>query len=588
MQTINGVRPAFSGENAYGAIINNEILKHNNYISLNGYLKFEFLNKLSFNSQFAYENATTDNFRFDNNQFGAAATVDGRVSQSRNFFKTLNAIQTLNYKNTIGIHTFKADAIFESYEFEENFFNARGTGFLPNIKVLNGSTSPESVGGSINKERLLSVVGRINYNYNRKYVFEASFRRDGSSKFSRATRWGTFFSAGGSWVLSNENFIKNIDWINRLKLKASYGELGNNRGIGFFPYLQVFDTGFNQLSKPGVLSLEFVDPNLSWEKTAHTNIGVEFSFFENKIIGSIEYYNKESIDLIYDQPLALSTGNESVKTNVGAVKNSGLEFSFESNILSLDYFQLNLGLNFSLDKNRITELTQDEFIDGNKKWQVGKSLFEFYMPKSAGVDFIDGYQMWYKDVVTDQGLRTGEQIKTKEYSEATRYYTGKSSIPAAVGGFSINSSYKNFDLSALFNFSFGSYVYDGVYASLMNGFETAARQGHTDLKKRWRKPGDITDIPLFMNGQNDFNSESTRFLFKNDYIRLRGLNIGYNFNQDWIDKLNLKKLRIFFQGDNIFTYQSHKGIDPEQALSGQTDNRSHQMKTYALGVNIQL
>ena len=284
----------------------------------------------------------------------------------------------------------------------------------------------------------------------------------------------------------------------------------------------------------------------------------------------------------------MSTGNESVKTNVGAIKNSGLEFSFESNILSQDYFELNLGLNFSFDKNQITELTQDEFIDGNKKWQVGKSLFEFYMPKSAGVDFIDGYQMWYKDVVTDQGLRTGEQIKTKEYSEATRYYTGKSSIPAAVGGFSINSLYKNFDLSALFNFSFGSYVYDSVYANLMNGFETAASQGHPDLEKRWRKPGDITDIPLFMNGQNDFNSESTRFLFKNDYIRLRGLNIGYNFNQDWIYKLNLKKLRIFFQGDNIFTYQSHKGIDPEQALSGQTDNRSHQMKTYALGVNIQL
>ena len=110
-----------------------------------------------------------------------------------------------------------------------------------------------------------------------------------------------------------------------------------------------------------------MDPNLSWEKTALTNIGVEFSFFENKINGSIEYYNKESIDLIYDQPLALSTGNESVKTNVGAVKNSGLEFSFKSNILSQDYFELNLGLNFSLDKNQITELTQDEFIDGNKK-----------------------------------------------------------------------------------------------------------------------------------------------------------------------------------------------------------------------------
>ena len=286
--------------------------------------------------------------------------------------------------------------------------------------------------------------------------------------------------------LSNENFIKNIDWIDNLKLKTSYGELGNNRGIGFFPYMQIFETGFSQLNKPGILSLEFVDPNLSWEKTALTNIGVEFSFFENKINGSIEYYNKESIDLIYDRPLALSTGNESVKTNVGAVKNYGLEFTFNGDILSRangtsqfkssqGNLELNLGLNFSLDKNEITELTQDEFIDGNKKWQVGKSLFEFFMPMSAGVDFIDGYQMWYKDIITDQGVRTGEQIKTKEYSEATRYYTGNSSIPSIIGGFSINSSFKNFDLSALFNFSFGSYVYDAVYANLMNGFETAGR-----------------------------------------------------------------------------------------------------------------
>ena len=316
LQTVNGVRPAFSGENAYGAIINNQILNRNNYISLNGYLKFEILKNLNFNSQFTYENATVDNFRFDNNEFGAAATVDGRVSQSRNFFTTKNAIQTINYENTFGAHTIKADAIFETYEFEENFMNARGTGFLPNIKVLNGSTSPESVGGAINKERLLSMIGRINYSFNRKFILEASFRRDWSSKFSRETRWGSFFSTGSSWVLSNENFIKNIDWINNLKLKASYGELGNNRGIGFFPYMQVFETGFSQLSKPGILSLEFVDPNLSWEKTALTNIGVEFSFFENKINGSIEYYNKESIDLIYDKPLALSTGNEFVKTNV--------------------------------------------------------------------------------------------------------------------------------------------------------------------------------------------------------------------------------------------------------------------------------
>ena len=587
-QSINGVRPAFSGENAYGAIVNNEVLNNNNYVSLNGYIKIDFSKNLNFNSQFSYERATVDNFRFDNNQFGAAASVDGRVSQNRNFFTTINAIQTLNFKHSFGLHTFRADAIFETYEFEENIMGASGTGFLPNVNVLNGSTVPERVAGALNKERMLSAIGRLNYNFDRKYILETSFRRDGSTKFSIDTRWGTFYSVGGSWVVSREDFIRNINWIDSLKLKVSYGELGNNRGIGFFPYLQVFGTGYNQLKKPGVLSLEFVDPNLSWEKTALTNAGAEFSLFGNRLNGSIEYYTKESIDLIYDKPLALSTGNESVKTNVGAVKNSGLEFTFNSKVLEWNDFNLNLGLNFSFDKNEITELTQDEFIDGNKKWKVGKSLYEFYLQKSAGVDFIDGYQMWYKDIVTDQGIKTGERITTKDYTEATRYYTGKSSIPLMVGGFAINASYGNFDLSTLFNFSFGSYVYDGVYASLMNGFVTPGRQGHPDLSNRWQKPGDLTDVPLFMNGQNDFNAESTRFLFKNNYVRLRALNIGYNFNQSLIEKFKIKQLRVFLQGDNIFTFQSHKGIDPEQDLSGLTDNRSHQMKTYALGVNLQL
>ena len=196
--------------------------------------------------------------------------------------------------------------------------------------------------------------------------------------------------------------------------------------------------------------------------------------------------------------------------------------------------------------------------------------------------------MWYKDVETNEGVKTGERITTKEYSEATRYYMDKSSLPTMVGGFNANVSYKNFDLSALINFSFGSYVYDRVYASLMSGFESPGRNGHPDLVRRWQAPGDQTDVPLFLNGQNDFNSTSSRFLFKNNYIRVRGLNIGYTFEENWMEKYQIKGLRLYLQGDNLFTYQSHKGIDPEQALSGLTNYRSHQMKTFSLGINLQL
>ena len=382
--------------------------------------------------------------------------------------------------------------------------------------------------------------------------------------------------------------MEDIEWIDYLKFKFSYGELGNNRSIGFFPYLQVFDTGFNQLDNTGVVSSEFVDPNLTWEKTALKNIGTEFTLFEGKLQGSIEYYSKKSIDLIYDKPLAISTGNESIKTNIGAIKNYGVEFAFNSKVLKKEDLMVDLGINFSFDRNEISDLTQDEFIQGTKKWKVGKSLYEFFIRESAGVDPNDGYLMWYKDVLHESGESTGERQTTKDYGEATRYYLDKSSLPEMVGGFNTNVSFKKFDLSALINFSFGAYLYDSVYASLMSGFESPGRNGHPDLARRWQNVGDQTDVPLLLNAQNDFNSTSSRFLFKNNYIRLRGLNIGYTFDESWMENYKIYLLRIYLQGDNIFTYQSHKGIDPEQAISGLTNYRSHQMKTFSLGVNLQL
>ena len=587
-QIVNGVRPALSNENGLGSIVNNKLLKSRTYFSMNGYLKINLLPELNFKSNIFYERATLDDFNYTHNNFGAASSVQGRVSQDRNFFTTLNAIQTLNYNNIFGSHKITADAIFESYQLEQSLLEAKGTGFLPGVVVLNGSTVPEGVGGAINEERILSAISRLSYNYNNKYFAEVSYRRDGSSKFSKNTRWGNFYSFGGSWIMSNESFIKNINWVDYLKFKFSYGELGNNRDIGFFPYLQVFQTGFNQLNNTGVISSEFVDPNLTWEKTAIYNVGSEFAFFDGKLEGSIEYYSKESIDLIYDKPLALSTGNESIKTNVGAIKNYGLEFSFNSMVLNQNDLAVNLGINFSFDRNKITELTQEEFIQGSKKWKVGKSLYQFFIRETAGVDPDDGYQMWYKDVETGQQVKTGERITTKEYGEATRYYMDKSSLPKMLGGFNTNVTFKKFDLSALISFSFGSYVYDNVYASLMNSFESPGRNGHPDLIRRWQAPGDETNVPLFLNGQNDFNSRSSRFLFKNNYVRLRGLNLGYTFEESWMKKYQIKGLRIYFQGDNILTYQSHKGIDPEQALSGLTDYRSHQMRTFSLGVNLQL
>lgn len=585
---VNGSRTILTDENAAGALKYYKFENNSYNFNAASYMEYEITDNLNFKTTMNYGRDSFDGFEYVHYKYGYASSVDGRVSQDRNIVTTLSTNQQINYINSFGDSNIEVDAIYENYALKVSSVGAQGVGFLPNVSVLNGSTTPESVSGAVSEERLESFIGRLRYSYADKYFFEGSFRRDGSTRFAKDVRWGDFFSVAGSWVITNEDFF-NIDAINFLKLRYSYGEVGNNRGIGYFPYMQLFSTGWNNLSNTGVLSEGVVDPNLSWEKTATSNLGLEFELFENKISGSIDYYSKESIDLIYDRPLAISTGNSSITTNIGSIKNSGIELTLNANdIIKTDDLSLDLGFNISTNENEILELTQDEFISGTKKWMVGKSLYDWFIREWAGVDPDDGYGMWYKDILDANGEPTGERETTKEYSDATRYYIDdKSSLPKYTGGFNANLSYKNFDFSTLIYFSLGSYQYDSSYAGLMSGFERN-QQGHPDLANRWQNPGDITDVPLLLNASNDFNATSTRFLYKNDWARVKAISVGYNLDKEANEKLKTESIRIFIQGDNLFTFTNHDGIDPEQTLSGLTNSRSSLMRTVTLGLNIKL
>jgi len=586
LQTANGSRPALSGENAVGALSNYDVLNNRDNFTANGYAKVQFTDDLYFKTNLSYESYLFDAFSYVHNEFGYAANVGGRVSQDRDKTTTINFINQLNYSKSFDEHSISIDAIHESYKLKVDALSAQGTGFLPNVKVLNGSTTPEGVGGYLSEERLESVLGRVSYNYQNKYFVEGAFRTDGSSRFDEEVRWGNFFSVGGSWVVSDEEFLANNDVISFLKIKASYGELGNNRGIGYFPYKQLFNTGWNQLDNTGVLLGGVADPFLKWEKTASSNFGADIRFLDDKISLGVDYYSKESVDLIYDKPLAPSTGNSSIKTNIGAVKNYGLEFSISSNNIQKQDFEWTTSLNFSFDKNEITELTQDGFISGTKRWEVGRSLYEFYIREYAGVNPDNGKAMWYQDVLDANDEPTGEQITTNDYGDASRNYIDKSSLPDVIGGLTNYVRVGDFDLNLLFNFSFGSYIYDSTYAGLMSGFESV-RSASPDLVDRWQNPGDITNIPRLEAAQNDYNSTSDRFLFKNNYVRLKALNFGYNLPENLVNNIGLSKLRVFFQGDNLLTLASHEGIDPEQSVAGTTNNRSFNQRIISFGLNLE-
>lgn len=589
-QLLNGTRAVFEGENAYGSLFNYVNLNTRDNIQANGNAQIRFTDYLNFRTTVGFEKVLFDSYGYVHNEFGYAANVGGRVSQTRNITSTLNLINALNFDKTFGdVHNVSASLIHESYKLKIEGLNAQGVGFLPNVKVLNGSTTPEGVGGFLSEERLESYLARASYNYDNKYFIEGSYRRDGSSRFSEDTRFGDFYSVGGSWIISKENFLAGNSVLNYLKLKASYGELGNNRGIGYFPYLSLFETGFNELTNTGVVLGSVSDPLLSWEKTSSANVGLDFGLFNNRISGSVEYFQKESIDLLYDKPLPGSTGNTSITTNVGAIKNSGVEFNLNSINVTSENFEWSSNLNVSFTKNEITELTQESFINGTKRWEVGTSLYEFYIQEYRGVDPATGEALWSIDELdATTNEPTGNRLTTNDYASATRYQTGKESLPDFQGGLTNTFKYGNFDLNVLMNFSVGAYVYDSTYAALMSGFEQSGRAASVDLVNRWQNPGDVTDVPRFENSQNDYNSTSTRFLFKNDYLRVKALTLGYTLPTDVAENIGVSKLRVYFQGDNLATFQSHKGIDPEQSLAGTTNNRSFNQRIFSLGLNLEL
>ena len=585
---VNGVRPVFEDENAYGSLFLYDIYNLRTDLNASIYAKADISDNLSFTSRFAYQTYMFTGFSYIHRDFGYASSVNGRVSQSRDLTTQTNAQQQLTFKESFDDHNIEADIIYVANNYNFDDLGAQGEGYLPGVKILNGATTPSSVSGYTVDQRYTNLLGRLKYNFDEKYYIEGSVSQGLSSKFAESVREGTFYSVGGSWILSNESFLADSDVVDFLKVKASYGEVGNDRGIGSFPYITLFLTGFNQLDTTGVLAGGLNDPYLSWEKTATSNFGTEFGLFGGKLDGSIEYYSRESVDLIYDKPVPLSTGNSSVRTNVGALKNYGLEVVLSSQIVNTDDLTINAAVNFSTENNEITELTQEEFISGNKKWMVGRSLYDFFTYEWAGVDSADGYGMWYKDILGDDGEPTGEREVTKEYSDADRYYADKLSIPDILGGFNAQIQYKDFDFSVLMNFALGGYVYDSSYAALMAGFRDI-RQQSPDLAARWQQPGDVTDVPILLENNNDFAQPSTRFLFENDYVRVKGLTLGYTINNSpALSSVGIDNVRVYAQATNPFTFHKHFGIDPEQNLSGSTSSRSYQLKTFTVGLNIEL
>lgn len=588
-RTVNVNRNTLQPSNLVATTLVNEESRRRLLNNLNVHGEIRFTPNLRFRSNFGIDRYLFTSMSYETPEFGNGENVGGRLSRQQDLTTSWTWNNMANYNKRFGDHNLDLMASVEAYKYDFNTMSGQKTGFpFGGLTQFNSGASTENLGGSSTATTINSYLGRVKYDYRGKYFAEATVRWDGSSRFAPEERWGFFPAAGVSWVLSEEEFIKKIGFLNMLKLRASYGELGNENLTSRFPYLSTFSTGYDQLTYPGIYLDQLGNEKLKWETQGNLNIGLDFNLLKNRLNGSIDYFDKTSIDLLFQRPLVFSGGIPSVDFNIGKTYNRGVELNLTGVPVRTKDFTWEISTNLTRLTNKITQLTDVDTLPpaGAYRFVVGKSRYEFYLAEWAGVDPQTGDPLWYKDEVDVNGVPTGKKITVNQYDEATRHWVG-SGVPKLTGGLTQRFNYKGFDLSALFNFSFGNKYYDANYASLMHGFTAGyGTQLHRDILNRWQKPGDITDVPRLDENNTDINQFSTRYLFSGDYIRLRNVTLGYNFKPDRTGRI-IKGARLYVQADNYFTWSHLKrGADPESDVTGSAAVTSSVFKTASVGLEL--
>jgi TonB-linked SusC/RagA family outer membrane protein len=569
------------------------------------FIEIPFLKDFKFTTNLSINLANYRNNRFDNKIVGDGSPA-GRASKESNLTTTLNFNQLLTYTKAFGNHNIDALVAHESYDYKYQYFYGFRQGIIAdgNIELINFTTT-NSLESSVDRYRSEGYFTRVNYDYDSKYLLSASYRRDGSSRFAKDVRWGNFWSVGSGWRIDREAFMQGIKGVDMLKLRASYGEVGVDAGIGYYAWQALYSLGNNNALEPGILQSTLLSDKLTWEKNANFDIALEFGVFE-RFRGTIEFFNRQSSNLLFDVPKPLSSGILSRDENVGSMFNRGLEVELGIDVVKSKDFNWKIDLNATSFKNQITKMPdgQPEIISGTKKLKVGQSLYDYWLREWNGVDPVDGVALYRADptiyksdlesvktnptstVMTNYRI-SGTDTLTFNSNKAKYIYSG-SAIPKIYGSITNTFNYKQIELSFMLTYQYGGKVYDATYASLMdNG--NYGNAIHTDMLKRWQKEGDKTDVPR-MDGNSTnrsyFGAGSTRWLTDASYINIRSVNLSYNLPKNWMKKIDLSAARFFVSGENLMLFAARKGMAPQQSFTGVTSNDYIPSRILTLGVNV--
>ena len=529
---------------------------------------------LTFSSvnNYSYYNSQTHGYYDPKSSSGEG--VNGRTTEYNYTSTRRYTNQLLRFKKSWGKHNVNALLAYEFNDYEMKYTDVYATGFISGFEDFMTAAKPEMANGYRTAWAKQSYFTQWRYDYDSRYYGELSLRRDGRSNFGSNNRYGNFFSVSGAWNINNESWFK-ADWVDQLKLRAAFGSVGNVP-TSLYPSYSLYSVGATYNENPGALISQIGNKDLTWEKTYTTGVGVDASFWQNRLHATLDYYIKNTSNILYQVPVTGLVGVTSIWKNIGKMRNTGIELTVGGDIIRTKDLTWNVTANISHNSNELRDLYKQRDANGNyvvkpvlisdgtsiagtaqRILEIGEPVDTYYMKEWAGVNPEDGKPQWYMDDAD------GNKVVTDSYSKASYYKCGKAS-PDVYGSFSTSLFYKNFDLQANFGYSLGGQIYsyyrqefdsDGAYAGDRN--QMKLQKGWS----RWEKPGDIATHPRAMyNNQDKGNLASSRYLESSDYLKLRSLTLGYNFD---LKKYGIQTLRLSVSGENLFTITDYSGVDPE-------------------------
>ncbi len=560
----------------------------------------------------------TDGKEYSSNKIGSSL---GHGSLSRTFsdVRSHTFMQQLNWSREYGAHHVDVLLDHENWQYSASSDLAvKSEQSFDGVYYMSNFNEMQNLTGSFLMQRTESYLGRARYNYDQKYFAEASIRRDGSSQFAKKNHWGTFWSVGASWIISKEKFMQNINWVDFLKLRAAYGSVGNSASAGSYASYALYGPALGvDLDGQGTLvPRQLAAANAKWEATKTFDIAVDGTLLNDRLNFSIGYFNKRNSDLLFNVAQASSVGMlgnggalATVLTNIGTMENWGWELSFSGDVIRNKDWRWGLSLDMTFLKNKIVKLPNGgRDILGSMTARVeGRSIYEFYLPKWAGVDQLTGkslyemdptshdYYIWNSDGThrLDEAAFQNDVDNARENNALVeyggKYYTTMSqyaknqfmgsALPTVYGSFGTTLSWKGINLSALFTYSLGGKTYDSNYQALMS-VGTNASAIHTDVLNSWTQapegmtaespnridPNGIPQVNTFDSSNN--NASSSRFLVSSDYLVFKNLNVSYDFPRKWVNALKMQNLNLGFSVDNLFTATKRKGLNPQYSFSG--------------------